>query len=780
MSELIEKVVHRLRRIANAKTAKFRHTYPTVVIGGGGIAPVHINGYEDSGYCHPIGVCDISIAAIGNMLLRFPDCKGFIDIDTMLADFKPKIASVCTWPQSHLQVVQQVANAGVMGVLCEKPLTLRYDEAIAMKEFCDARNVKLGGAHQYRFSDPFRIVATAISKGELGKIRSIRGAIKSTVANNGPHLIDSIRFILGDRPLLRLRCEMERNRNEFNRGYPAEDASESQLVFDGGIQVDLAMGDAASDFFQIEIESDKGKVTFSPKEIQSTIPLPKPNPNPRHAHPRMFREFVDWVIGKNHSYAASSDQALMSVEAMLAHYHASKFDQWIDLPLTNLGDVIKERFPVDGTIGVASQNPVARINLKEGLVAASERSLVVDGKPPTLRNWFSVLPRLGKEECVRVANVVKSGKLSSTGGTEVTKLERSMAKMYKVPGAVASTSGTSALHVALATWNPDPGSEVITTPVTDMGSIIPILACNCIPVFADIDPITGNMTAETIAAKLTDRTRAVILVHLFGRPADVHGIKKLLDGRGIALIEDCSQAHYADASEGKVGTIGDFGCFSFQQSKQITCGDGGVTLINNPEMLKRASLFVDKGWDRAGGGRSHLFFGMNYRMTEMQGAIANVQLKRLPDLIHGRRESADQLTKKLESIEGIALPKDLPGARSSWWVFHFMFQRSKYILNAEMVAGLLSCEGIKCRNGYLPRPMFDEIVLKERATYGNSGYPLTQYGYKDPVITDYPGTKGFLDDSILIGWSPDVKQKHIDGIAKGIETVMKALKFASR
>jgi len=771
----MKRATAKVRRIALAKTANFRSTVPTAIAGAGRISPTHVDGFFDSGYCHPIAVFDPNPAPLGDLTGRYSMVCGFIDPALMFQKIKPQIVSVCTWPQAHLDVVRQAVDAGARGVLCEKPLTLRLDKAIAMKEYCQSKQVKLAGAHQYRFSDPFKILRQAILSGQLGTIKSVRGCIQSTVANNGPHLIDAIRFVLGDRPLKRIQCKMERKRMEDNRGYPAEDSSSSDLLFDGDIPVHLDMGDAAWDFFKIEIQSDRGSVSFSPKGIESNIPLPKPNPNPKHAHPRMFKEFVEWVLGKRDQFAANADQSFLSVEAMLAHYEAAKHDQWIDLPLTNHGDVIKELYPIGSTAPAmsASTKPTT---ILDGLKPLTERALAVDGQRKSVDGWFTVKPTIGKKEADRVAKVVATGQLSSTAGTEVKKLEKSMAKMYQVPGAVASTSGTSALHVALATWNPDPGSEIITTPITDMGSIIPILACNCIPVFADIDPISGNMTAETIASKITDKTRAVILVHLFGRPADVHGIKALLKDRNIALIEDCSQAHYADVPGGKIGSVGDFGCFSFQQSKQITCGDGGITLINRPELLKRAQLFIDKGWDRTGGGRAHLFFGMNYRMTEMQGAVANVQLERLPGLIEGRRRTADALMAKLKGIDGITLPSEVGASRSSWWIFHLLFQASKYLMNTETVCGLFSSEGIKCKNGYLPRPMFQETVLVDRQTYGQSGYPLTTYGYVDPKPEDYPGTISFLRDSILIGWAPNIPDKTIDQVASGIQRVVKSLR----
>ena len=247
-----------------------------------------------------------------------------------------------------------------------------------------------------------------------------------------------------------------------------------------------------------------------------------------------------------------------------------------------------------------------------------------------MRRWFSPKPNIGAAELAGLARVIHSRYLNSVDGREVPALEREFAAAYGSPG-------RRRIHVrhgvdprGTRRHQPDPCDEIVTTPLTDMGSVIPILACNCIPVFADVDPRTGNLTAETIASKLTQRTRAVVLVHLFGRPADLAPIRDLLDRHGIALIEDCSQAHFAEYAGKKVGTWGDLGCFSLQQSKQMTCGDGGITLVNRDDLAGRARLFVDKGWDRAGGIRAYPFLGMNYRMTELQAAVALAQLRKLP------------------------------------------------------------------------------------------------------------------------------------------------------
>jgi dTDP-4-amino-4,6-dideoxygalactose transaminase len=357
----------------------------------------------------------------------------------------------------------------------------------------------------------------------------------------------------------------------------------------------------------------------------------------------------------------------------------------------------------------------------------------------------------------------------------VPKLEREFTQWYGSHSAVASTSGTAAIHVALGALNPNPGDEVITTPMTDMGTIIPILVSNCLPVFADIDPTTGNLTAESIAQRITPRTKAVILVHLFGQPADLDGIGALLKAKGISLIEDCAQAHAAEYQGRKVGTFGDFGCFSLQQSKQITCGDGGVTLVNRPELAERAALFVDKGWDRKRGVRAHLFLGMNYRMTELQGAVALAQFRKLPSLVRARRSGAERLTGQLLNIPGIVPPPTRPGISPAWWMYAFRVDEDLLRVSPDMFAQALLVEGVKVRREYLPEPIFEYDVLKHQRTYGESRYPFSSFPYAPPHPVDFPGLQEFSRRLLLMSWSHNVHAHHADSIAAAVRKVASLL-----
>lgn len=203
--------------------------------------------------------------------------------------------------------------------------------------------------------------------------------------------------------------------------------------------------------------------------------------------------------------------------------------------------------------------------------------------------------RFGAEEEAAVLRVVRTGHLSRVGGSETVALEREFAESIGMPHAVAVATGSAALHCAVAALDLEPGDEVIVPPITDAGTVIGALAQGLVPVFADVDPVTGCLTAETVAAVATERTRAVMVVHLFGAAADVAGIVEYCHAREIRVVEDCAQAYRTTTPDGQlVGTLGDVGCFSLQQSKHVTTGDGGLLVTRDPVLARRATLFAEE------------------------------------------------------------------------------------------------------------------------------------------------------------------------------------------
>ena len=256
--------------------------------------------------------------------------------------------------------------------------------------------------------------------------------------------------------------------------------------------------------------------------------------------------------------------------------------------------------------------------------------------------------------------MIESGTLTSTKGAQVPELEARFAALLGVADAVACSSGTAAIHAAIAAIDPEPGDEIVTTPITDMGALAPILYQGAIPVFADVDAQTGNVTAATVADALSERTVAIVATHLFGNPCEIEAIRALADERGIPVVEDCAQAFLSRRAGRLVGTIGAIGCFSSQQGKHMTTGEGGLVVTPDPAYTRRVRMFVNKAWPYGEENPDHEFLALNSRMTELQGAVANAQLDKLEAGITQRVAMADQLTARSTGCRASPRPPSAP------------------------------------------------------------------------------------------------------------------------
>ncbi len=286
----------------------------------------------------------------------------------------------------------------------------------------------------------------------------------------------------------------------------------------------------------------------------------------------------------------------------------------------------------------------------------------------------------GAEEEALVLEALRSGCLSRNGGTMVKRLESEFAAALGLAHAVACSSGTACVHLAMGALDLEPGDEVIVPPVTDIGSVFPILWQNAVPVFADVDPRTMLLDPASVAANITPRTRAVLAVHLAGLMCPMRELEAICRPRGIPLIEDCSQAYWAEHDGRLAGTIGDMACFSLQQSKHMTCGEGGLFVTRNPAYARRALLFSDKAWPREGGSLGScrfLFLAQNYRMSELQGAVALAQLGKVRDTVARRRARAAELSALLAGIPEVAAPFVPAGAAHSYWLYMLRVDEAK-------------------------------------------------------------------------------------------------------
>jgi len=270
-------------------------------------------------------------------------------------------------------------------------------------------------------------------------------------------------------------------------------------------------------------------------------------------------------------------------------------------------------------------------------------------------------PMIGPEEKAAVLEVLESGQLAQ--GTKVREFEERFAAACGVTYAVATSSGTTALHTALLAHGIGPGDEVITSPFTFIASANAILFVGARPVFADINPDDFTLHPDQVAAKITPRTRAILPVHLYGQPCDMPALMQLAAQHDLVIIEDACQAHGATVmltTESKIQPVGSFGtgCFSFYPTKNMTTAEGGMITTNDPGIAGRARLIRQHGSRER---YRHEVLGYNFRMTDLQAAIGLVQLSRLAEWTARRQANAAYLSAHLADLEYIAIPRVRPG-----------------------------------------------------------------------------------------------------------------------
>lgn len=401
--------------------------------------------------------------------------------------------------------------------------------------------------------------------------------------------------------------------------------------------------------------------------------------------------------------------------------------------------------------------------------------LAINGAPPLRTTPFPSDRDIGEEELRLVQEVIASKLLNRTQGHMTRDFELRFAEAYGVGHCTASMSGTSAIHVAVGALNPDPCDEFITAPITDMGTIIPILAQNCLPVFADIDPVTYNMSPQSIAERITDRTRGIILVHLFGNPCDMDPIMELARERNLYVIEDCSQA-YGTRYKGKhVGTIGHMGTFSLQQSKHISTGDGGLTVTNDDLLGERATLFANKGWPNYGHSeRNYVMFGMCYRMTELQAAVLDAQIGKVDWVTERRAELGDMICAAIKDLEGLQVPGVSEGGRHTYWFLPLLVDQEQLGISTSKLAQALGAEGAPAGAHYIGQPIFMYDLLRQKRIYGESDYPFCLQPAGQEVRYEKgecPGTERILDDLLQITVNEKMTDEDVVDIVACFEKV---------
>ncbi len=392
-------------------------------------------------------------------------------------------------------------------------------------------------------------------------------------------------------------------------------------------------------------------------------------------------------------------------------------------------------------------------------------------RPAQWPSW----PVFAADERAAVDSVLASGKVNYWTGQETRAFEDEYARVLGVRHAIALANGTVALELALRCWGIGPGDDVIVTPRSFLASASAAVLQGARPVFADVDPDSQNVTAQTIAAVLTPRTKAVILVHLAGWPCDMDPIVRLAQERGIKVLEDCAQAHGATYRGRPVGSIGDAGAFSFCQDKILTTGgEGGLLVMNDPALWSAAWSFKDHGksWESVyrkahppGFRWVHDSFGTNWRMTELQGAIGRVQLAKLPAWHSARTRNATLFQKRLGSLELLRVPQPTTDVVHAWYRFYAFVRPERFApsWNRDRLMSAIAGSGVPCFSGSCSE------LYNEKAFEGTGWRPA------QPL----PVARELGETSLTLLVHPTLAESHIEEMCRIIEPIVREATLAS-
>ena len=415
---------------------------------------------------------------------------------------------------------------------------------------------------------------------------------------------------------------------------------------------------------------------------------------------------------------------------------------------------------------VASQLPAAEND-------ASSEKLAMNGGAKAVKKSPAHVARFGQPERERLEAMLGQDSLFYWNGPQTKILTQRFQKITSLKFVMPCSSGTAALHIAVAAAGIAPGDEVITAPITDMGTVIGILFQHAVPVFADLEPNTFNLSVADVERRITPKTKAIVAVHLGGNPCDLNALRALADKHKLVLIEDCAQG-WGSSYRGKpIGTIGHIACFSLQASKQLTCGDGGIVASSDPKFGPLLQKFGDKGMNRLNGGKFEVL-ATNYRMSEPQAAVAAGQLTRIEAVTGTRAKLGKLLTKEISNIPGL-IPHGVHPEDSCTHYFYMMrVQPGKFSCDRDKFAAALKAEGIPAAPGYIPTVLYQMELFRQHNFFAGR-WPIKEMGLTKMDYNEVkcPEAEAILKDCVRVMIHESMDEEYIRQVGAGIRKVAK-------
>ncbi len=409
----------------------------------------------------------------------------------------------------------------------------------------------------------------------------------------------------------------------------------------------------------------------------------------------------------------------------------------------------------------------------DGKAAAPKKksSLALHGGEKAVKKSAGGGPRWGEPERKQLDAMLRQDSLFYWQGPQTKLLSERFQQFCPVKHVQTCSSGTAAIHIAVAAAGIGLGDEVITSPVTDIGSVIGVLYQQAVPVFADLGAGTFNLDVKDVERRITPKTKAIIAVHLTGNPCDLDALKALADRHKLILIEDCAQAWGAKSRGRPIGTVGHLACFSLQNSKHITCGDGGVVGSSDERFGPLLQKFGDKGGDRRKWG-GFTAFATNYRMSEPQAAVAAAQLTRLEAIAAKRAKLGNLLTEKIADLPGILPHQVHPEDRAVYWFYMFRMRPEAFRCGRSEFVKALRAEGASVSGGYIGVPLYGEPVFQNHGFFAGR-WPVKEMGLTTMDFSKHtcPEAEAILKTSMRVPISENMTEDYILEVAAAIRKV---------
>lgn len=326
-------------------------------------------------------------------------------------------------------------------------------------------------------------------------------------------------------------------------------------------------------------------------------------------------------------------------------------------------------------------------------------------------------PNIGKKEKNNVLEALQKSEISGTHGSFIKQFEEGFAAYVECKYGVAVSNGTSALHLALVSMGIGKGDEVLVSTFTNMAPCFAIIYCDATPIPIDIEPDTWNMNPALLEKKITPKTKAILVVHIYGHPADMDPILEVAKKHNLKVIEDAAEAHGAEYNGRKVGSLGDVACWSFYANKILTTGEGGMITTNNAELAEKARSLRSFAYGRENR-FMHEDIGFNYRLTNLQAALGCAQLERIEETVAKKRQIAAWYLEALQGVSDLGLPVEKPYAKNVYWMFHVILSGKWKGRRNEVMKKLLE-QGIETREAFIPHNMQKVIIERGLAKVGD-------------------------------------------------------------